>query len=491
MRRIIFCIFISLLSICATAQDAREPVLKSYGIPVYPPKERRNDSQGQVTVQYQINDQGEAISLSMSGEYPELWREAAEIFIKSWKFEIGNAARDPKTIYKTILEYRLIHGMNDPGDTIKPTVHAISFHYFEITSIAGGDQLTKCPVGAETDVPSEILKGDFVEVDRGNYSVRVDFDGSVVWQHTEECKHQCRQTGHIEAADAHALLEKFQTKEFWSYCGNYDSGWQDLSGEKITVKIGGKTRTIAGDNFSSPDALQELEREVDRTAGTHRWLYGDPTKETIFAVKTDFLPKPGQTPLMDAASAGRIYQVKKLIDAGSNVNAVDASGWSALMYTVGRESSEIEQLLLQSGADPNLSSHRGETALMTAALNPEWDDDLVKAGARTNAQNQDGQTALMILAGKCRESWVDYCASEIQRALLAGADASLKDKIGRNALDYLKKASCGKEPDEDIAFNTRALTGNQKCNIIRHSAIDTDDLQKAEKLLEDALRQKH
>jgi uncharacterized protein len=177
---------------------------------------------------------------------------------------------------------------------------------------------------------------------------------------------------------------------------------------------------------------------------------------------------------MLAAGRNDTEELKALIDEGANIEAVDSSGWTALMYAMCANSSVPAQLLLKAGADPNQASPHGDTALMASAADGSWDSDLVAAGAKMNAQNNDGQTALMFLAGRDE-------VEEIHDALKAGVDVGLKDKMGRTALDYLELANCGKSPlrdsvvDEDLSF--------AKCN-----AFDRDDFRAAEKLLREANR---
>ena len=282
----------------------------------------------------------------------------------------------------------------------------------------------------------------------------------------------------IDVNIARNLLEEFRTSSFWSYCGNYSRNITDSSGTEITVKLGGKTRTISDYAESSPEALQELLMDVDRTADSHRWRHGDPAKEPLTRIDRDtYLPKPGVTPLMLAAARNDMDKLKALIGTGSDVNQTDASGWSVLMYaTVGSSSAPVGMLLM-AGANPNQSSPHGDTALMVSAVQGTWEKNLVKAGARINAQNKDGQTALMFLAAR-------HEVDEIRDALRAGADASMKDAKGRTALDYLKLASCGRSPIYDPII-TNSGYGNTKC-----TAFDKDDLSNAERLLEEAVRGK-
>ena len=51
---------------------------------------------------------------------------------------------------------------------------------------------------------------------------------------------------------------------------------------------------------------------------------------------------------------------------GANVNAVDNNGWTALMFAADRDQADITHLLMGRGADPNVKSKEGETALMIA-----------------------------------------------------------------------------------------------------------------------------
>jgi hypothetical protein len=72
-----------------------------------------------------------------------------------------------------------------------------------------------------------------------------------------------------------------------------------------------------------------------------------------------------QTPLMWAAPAGSPELIRALIDAGAKVNVQDVQGMSPLMLAVASEDQDLAvvKTLLQSGANVNARSGRGETAL--------------------------------------------------------------------------------------------------------------------------------
>ncbi len=76
----------------------------------------------------------------------------------------------------------------------------------------------------------------------------------------------------------------------------------------------------------------------------------------------------GRTLLMKAAKAGNEWQVKRLLEAGADINLKDNDGWTALMYTVRyNEGLECVELLLNAGADIKAANNYGLTAIALAA----------------------------------------------------------------------------------------------------------------------------
>ena len=182
---------------------------------------------------------------------------------------------------------------------------------------------------------------------------------------------------------------------------------------------------------SAPEFERLNEDAVDAAANTHVWRHGDAQTEPLSNIFQDvYMSKPGVTPLMKAAARADLESIKSLLPSTKDVDAIDSSGWTALMYAAAGSHSEPAQLLLAAGANPNHKSFAGDTPLMASAIDGSFDEDLVRAGADVNAQNSAGMTPLMILAAKGE-------ADDVNAALKSGANPHLRDVKGRTALDYV------------------------------------------------------
>ncbi|MGI4791559.1 MAG: ankyrin repeat domain-containing protein [Janthinobacterium lividum] len=139
-----------------------------------------------------------------------------------------------------------------------------------------------------------------------------------------------------------------------------------------------------------------------------------------------------------------------LLEAGANINAQDVYGRTALMMVCGetlRSSASAVKFLLEQGADVNLRSRSGDSALGCAA---RGDDNavvrlLLKAVAQVNTGDEEGRTPLM---------WASRGANiEIMQMLLdAGADASLEDKEGNMAADFAEELDDAQEKTEALSL---------------------------------------
>lgn len=140
----------------------------------------------------------------------------------------------------------------------------------------------------------------------------------------------------------------------------------------------------------------------------------------------------GWTALMSAAHSGYPDVVRELLQfPGIEIDAKDGGGYTALMKASCRGYKEIVDQLLQAGANVNAGNGARWTALMLAASlgYPDVVSQLLQAGADVNAQC-DGEWTALILAAR-------YGYLEIVTKLLQfpKTDVNLKNANGQTALD--------------------------------------------------------
>lgn len=103
-----------------------------------------------------------------------------------------------------------------------------------------------------------------------------------------------------------------------------------------------------------------------------------------------------------ASSKGDLSMVKKLISEGSDINAIDSSGRTALIEAAWAGHNTIVKFLIEKGADVNTSDNAGYTALMRAS--EEGRDaivaTLVQNGADVNARGKVRSTTALMLAAE-------------------------------------------------------------------------------------------
>jgi hypothetical protein len=206
----------------------------------------------------------------------------------------------------------------------------------------------------------------------------------------------------ISRASVQRLLDLIQTAGYFEMDGEYryligPDGTRgvvtDLPTTTTSVRIGTERHRVV-DYVGAPEALHEVERAIDRTAGTARWISVDrkavdelvrsgwkPASPEGFgyliaAVEradldtVDALLTAGVAPNAQPADALRFARdpsiVTRLIDGGADVNAVSRSGETILMFAVRMGQAEQVRLLLDAGALVTSSSESGETALQIA-----------------------------------------------------------------------------------------------------------------------------
>ncbi|MDH5680718.1 MAG: ankyrin repeat domain-containing protein [Spirochaetota bacterium] len=139
--------------------------------------------------------------------------------------------------------------------------------------------------------------------------------------------------------------------------------------------------------------------------------------------------KAGFTPLDIAVASGKIELVDYLLDRGASLNAVDNSGDSLLLTSLGYKKIEMAKFLIKKGIDIHIKNKSGWTALHSAASRGRLDiiKMLINKGSGINAKTTDAGTALSYAAGAGHVEIVNYLIDK-------GAKLNAVDINGNTAL---------------------------------------------------------
>jgi len=136
-----------------------------------------------------------------------------------------------------------------------------------------------------------------------------------------------------------------------------------------------------------------------------------------------------KAPLADAAEQRSAALIRKLLDAGADVNAPQVDGMTALHWAVYNDDVATARLLVRAGAKVNAANRYGVPPLSLACTNGNADlvKLLLEAGADANATLPGGETVLMTAA---RAGNVDAVKSLLAR----NADPNAREESGQTAL---------------------------------------------------------
>jgi ankyrin repeat protein len=138
---------------------------------------------------------------------------------------------------------------------------------------------------------------------------------------------------------------------------------------------------------------------------------------------------PPRDALFQALQKSDGAAVKRLLDGGSDPNARDANGTTALMTAVLFAGADSVKLLLDRGADVNATNTAGATALMWALPDLAKSRLLVAAGANVNARAKNTDRTPLLIAATYPGS-----VPVLQLLLDHGADIHAKERRGGHAL---------------------------------------------------------
>jgi ankyrin repeat protein len=168
-------------------------------------------------------------------------------------------------------------------------------------------------------------------------------------------------------------------------------------------------------------------------------------QDWIIKIKANWCGPEGQTYLMRAAEEGKADDVRRLCEAGADVNLQDNGGWTALMRAAGSGEMECMRVMLNFGTDPNMQTVNGSTAAMICVRDEQLGclRFLVEnIHADTTIVNDDGASALILAVQggqdqlqilefliKCDKEHIDDKNLKGWNAMMFAAKGGLLDQI--------------------------------------------------------------
>jgi len=147
---------------------------------------------------------------------------------------------------------------------------------------------------------------------------------------------------------------------------------------------------------------------------------------------------PGYSAVYNAAFNGHVDTLRLLVESGADVNAMTEDEFSPLYIACQQGNTACVHALLESNASPDLArAKEGAPALYIASQNGQTTcvEALLSAGsssATVDLPMSDGSTPLMIAC------YFQH-ARVVELLLRAGASLALRDKRGRDALEWAKQ----------------------------------------------------
>lgn len=259
------------------------------------------------------------------------------------------------------------------------------------------------------------------------YRVEIREDGVVTYEGRGFVLFEGRHESRIPREDVIALVGKFRDADFFSLNDEYFASVTDVPSYNTSIEIDGQSKSVDdywGVDAGMPDSVVDLEDEIDRVAGTDRWVHG--SEETIALLKAesfDFRSAKAADFLAEAVRYERVGFVRALLAAGAPL-----SGRAALMtdlrtsvFNAAGRNDEISTALAEAAAQRGrrtdrtlalgLASRLGDAGLLRR---------LLARGADANGDLGDGRTPLMGV----------YSADAVQVLIRAGARVNARASSG-------------------------------------------------------------
>jgi hypothetical protein len=332
-------------------------------------------------------------------------------------------------------------------------------------TVMGGNRRTP-PPSRHTPVPTGPGESAIMTLSRSGcygscpaYRVEVRGDGAVRFNGEGSVLLAGEHTADIDPKVAGCLLEAFRKADFWSLNPRYVARAFDLPTYRLTLSIGGKSKTVidfAGRVVGMPAEVTSLEDAVDSAAGTGRWITGEPGMIDLLAQEHfDFHSKAAALLALKGVHTASDDTLVELVDRGAALDVeIDSSqpnspkaGTELLRGAILNGKTALFRKLVERGwlATLGLSNANKAFAEGSGGCQPAFVDAAVAAGLDVNAatplavktatdEDKFGMTALAGLA-------TDYgCPDEVarvataERLLAHGANPNLRNSEGKTSI---------------------------------------------------------
>ncbi|WP_135210948.1 DUF6438 domain-containing protein [Vitreimonas flagellata] len=111
-----------------------------------------------------------------------------------------------------------------------------------------------------------------------DYTVTISGDGGVLYEGRRFVNVVGEQRAQISPAEVQALLARFDAIGFDNLENEYRAGVTDLPSTTIQLIRNGRSKSVldyGGTGAGMPESVRELQAEIDRVAGTARWVLRD------------------------------------------------------------------------------------------------------------------------------------------------------------------------------------------------------------------------
>jgi hypothetical protein len=110
------------------------------------------------------------------------------------------------------------------------------------------------------------------------YSVEIRGTGDVLYEGSDCVAVRGERSDKIDVDRVRRLVSAFERADFFSLRESYRSRITDIPTFRISLSVDGREKSVedyGGTMVGMPAAVRALEDEVDETASTDRWVYGD------------------------------------------------------------------------------------------------------------------------------------------------------------------------------------------------------------------------